>query len=260
MPMSTFKILQFNMQFGQVWDTTDPDRAPINLDLTVEEIRSHTADIVLLQEVERAQPGGVQTNPPPNYTRLRAALAGYDSHFAYPRADPRELPFGIGLAIFSKTPLRDILRRDLPSPPVEFEFRGEKHTPTDRLLLAATTTVAGRDLRLFNTHLLAFFMMNSNTSDYPVQLRLVLEAARASTGPTVLAGDFNVVSHEALTRQFAAAGYRTVQTEEVTWRRHPFVLDHIFFSSHLRPVRHVVKPTRASDHHVLVAEFEFADS
>jgi endonuclease/exonuclease/phosphatase family metal-dependent hydrolase len=258
--MSTFKILQFNMQFGQAWDETDPDRAPIDLDLTIDEIRSHAADIVLLQEVERAQPGGVQMNPPPNYTRLRAALAGYDSYFAYPRADPRELPFGIGLAIFSKTPLREILRRDLPSPPVEFEFRGEKHTPTDRLLLGATTTVAGRDLRLFNTHLLAFFMINSNTSDYPLQLRLVLEAARASTGPTVLAGDFNVVSHEALTRQFAAAGYQSVQTGQTTWRRHPFVLDHIFCSRHLRPVSHLVKPTPASDLHVVVAEFEFADS
>lgn len=257
--MKTFKILQFNMQFGQAWDDADPDHAPIDLDLTIDEIRSHGADILLLQEVERAQAGGAQTVPPPNYARLRAGLDGYDGFFAYPRADPRELPFGIGLAIFSKTRLRDIIQRDLPSPPVVFEFGGEKHTPTDRLLLGATTTAAGRDLRLFNTHLLAFFMINSNTSDYPVQLRLVLEAARASTGPTVLAGDFNVVSHEALTRQFAAAGYRTVQTGQNTWRRHPFVLDHIFYSRHLRPVRHVVKPTRASDHHVVVAEFEFTD-
>ena len=257
--MKTFKILQFNMQFGQAWDDADPDHAPIDLDLTIDEIRSHGADIMLLQEVEHAKAGGAQTNPPPNYARLRAALAGYDSFFAYPKADPRELPFGIGLAIFSKTPLRDFIQRDLPSPPVEFEFGGEKHTPTDRLLLGATTTVAGRQLHLFNTHLLAFFMINSNTSDYPVQLRLVLEAARASTGPTVLAGDFNVVSYEALTRQFAAAGYQTVQTGQNTWRRHPFVLDHIFYSRHLRLVRHVVKPTRASDHHVVVAEFEFAD-
>jgi len=257
--MKTFRILQFNMQFGQAWDDADPDHAPIDLDLTIDEIRSHDADILLLQEVEHAQAGGAQTVPPPNYARLRAGLDGYDSFFAYPRADPRELPFGIGLAMFSKTPLRDIFQRDLPSPPVEFEFGGEKHTPTDRLLLGATTTAAGRDLRLFNTHLLAFFMINSSSSDYPVQLGLVLEAARASTGPTVLAGDFNVVSHEALTRQFAAAGFRTVQTDKVTWRRHPFVLDHIFYNRHLRPVSHAVKPTRASDHHVVVAEFEFAD-
>jgi endonuclease/exonuclease/phosphatase family metal-dependent hydrolase len=259
MPMSTFKILQFNMQYGQAWDDADPDRAPINLDLTLEEIRSHGADVIMLQEVELAQRGGAQTNPPPNYTRLRAGLNGYHGHFAYPKADPRELPFGIGLAIFSKTPLRDILRRDLPSPPVEFEFEGARHTPTDRLLLGATTTAAGRELRVLNTHLLAFFMLNTRTSDYPVQRRLVLDEARASSGPTVLAGDFNVVSHEALTRQFAAAGLRSVQEDKPTWRRHPFVLDHIFYSRHLRPVGHVVKPTRASDHHVVVAEFEFAD-
>lgn len=260
MPMRTFKILQFNMQYGQAWDDADPDRAPIDLELTLEEIRSHDADILMLQEVELAQRGGAQTDPPPNYTRLRAGLNGYHGHFAYPKADPRELPFGIGLAILSKAPLSDILRRDLPSPPVEFEFEGAQHTPTDRLLLAATTTAAGRELRVLNTHLLAFFMLSTRTSDYPVQRRLVLEAARASTGPTVIAGDFNVVSHEALTRQFAAAGFLAVQTDKPTWRRHPFVLDHIFYSRHLRPVGHVVKPTRASDHHVLVAEFEFADS
>lgn len=258
--MTTFKILQLNMQYGQAWDDADPDHAPVNLDLTLDEIRSHGADIVLLEEVELAQPGGVQANPPPNYTRLRAGLNGYDGQFAYPRADPRELPFGIGLAIFSKTPLRDVLRRDLPSPPVEFEYAGKKHTPTDRLLLGATTTVAGRELRVLNTHLLALFMLNTDSTEFSRQPRLVVEAARASAGPTVVAGDFNVVIHEALVRQFAAAGYQTVQASQPTWRRQPYVLDHIFYSHHLRLVGHTVKPTRASDHHVLVAEFEFTDS
>lgn len=257
--MKPFRILQFNMQYGQVWDETDPDHAPIDLDLTIAEIRSHGADIILLQEVERGQAGGVQKNPPPNYSRLRAGLDGYHGYFSYPRPDPGELPFGIGLAIFSRTPLREILRRDLPSPRVEFEFQGRKHTPTDRLLIGATTTVAGRDLRVFNAHLLALFMLNAHSTEHSLQPRLVLEAARASPGPTVVAGDFNVVTHEALARQFAAAGYQTVQTGEPTWRRHPFVLDHIFYSRHLRPVGHAVKPTPASDHHVIVAEFEFAE-
>ena len=258
--MKTFRILQFNMQYGQTWDDRDPDRAPVDLDLTLEEIRSHRADIVLLQEVELAQPDGVQADPPPNYTRLRAGLDGYAGCFAYPRADPQELPFGIGLAIFSRTPLRDIFRRELPSPRIEFEFKGRKHTPTDRLLLGATTTVAGRDLRLFNTHLVALFMLNTDSTEYSRQPRLVVEAARASTGPTVVAGDFNVVTHEALIRQFAAVGYQTVQGSEPTWRRHPYVLDHIFYSRQLRLVSHQVKPTRASDHHAIVAEFEFTDS
>ena len=99
--MCAFKVLQFNMQFGQNWNDANPDVAPINLDLTIAEIRGHDADIVFLQEVEQGRPGGVQPEPPPNFMRLRAALAGYDSFFSYPKADPRELPFGIGLAILA---------------------------------------------------------------------------------------------------------------------------------------------------------------
>ena len=257
--IGTFKVLQFNMQFGQSWDDVYPDNAPVNLDQTIAEIRSHDAEIVLLQEVEQAGLGGLQSDPPPNLTRLRAALGAYECFFSYPKADPRELPFGIGLAIFSKTPLRDALRRDLPSPQVEFEFKGKKRTPTDRLLIGAKTTLSGRELQVFNTHLLAFFMLSSSSKEHLGQLQLVMEQLRASDGPTLIGGDFNVSRHDSLVRQFAPLGFRTVQTQEATWRRHAYVLDHIFHSRHLRPVCHAVKPTPASDHHVLVAEFEFTD-
>lgn len=64
------------MQFGQGWDAADPDGAPVRLDDTIAEIKSHDADIIMLQEVEQAQPGGVPPAVPPNYTRLKAALAG----------------------------------------------------------------------------------------------------------------------------------------------------------------------------------------
>jgi len=257
--MSRFRILQFNMQFGQGWDDADPDHAPANLDLTIAEILSHDPDIVLLQEVEQAQPGGVQPDPPPNFGMLRAALARYDSFFSYPKADPRELPFGIGLAIFSKTPLNGFAKWDLPSPSIEFEFAGEKRTPTDRLLIGAKTTLAGREVRIFNTHLLAFFMLEASGEEPTVQRELVLEQLCAAEAPTLIGGDFNVSSHESLLHQFAAAGYRTVQGTEATWRRRPYVLDHIFHNSPMRAVRHAVKPTPASDHHLLVAELELLD-
>jgi endonuclease/exonuclease/phosphatase family metal-dependent hydrolase len=255
--MSTFKVLQFNMQFGQRWDEKDPEHAPVDLDLTIAEIRRHDADIVLLQEVERAQPGAARPGLPANYTRLRAALDVYDGFFAFPKYDPRELPFGIGQAILSKTPLRDTMTRDLPSPPIEFEFKGETKTPTDRLLIGATTTLAGRELRILNAHLLAFFMLNSSSEKYISQREIVLEQLRASAGATVVGGDFNVSKHESLVQQFAGAGYRTVQKEAITWRRRPYVLDHIFYSPQLRLARHVVQPTSASDHYVVAAEFEF---
>jgi endonuclease/exonuclease/phosphatase family metal-dependent hydrolase len=77
-----FRVLQFNMQFGMGWDGANPDNAPINIEATVAEIRRHQPDVVLLQEVEHAHVGGVQTEPPPNYTRLKEALSDYDSWFS----------------------------------------------------------------------------------------------------------------------------------------------------------------------------------
>ncbi len=257
--MSTFKVMQFNMQFGQIWEEGNTGPAPIDLGLTIAEIRKRDADIVILQEVEHAQPGGVQTEPPPNYTRLSAALENYHGYFSYPKADPRELPFGIGLAIFSKTPLRETFRYDLPSPPIEFEFEGEKKTPTDRLLIGAMTTLLGHDLQLFNTHLLAHFMLNSSSEVFPEQRQLVVDQVRSrTTGPALISGDFNVSNRDSLVSQFVEIGFHTVQMNEITWRHRPYVLDHIFHSKELRPVNYIVKPTKASDHHILIAEFEFA--
>lgn len=245
------------MQFGQGWDDAYPEHAKVNLGLTISEITNHDADIVLLQEVEHAQPEGVQTDPPPNYTRIKAALEGYYSYFSYPKADPRELPFGIGLAIFSKTPLRDPFYRYLPSPPIKFEFSGKILTPTDRLLIGAKTTIAGKDLQLFNTHLLAYFMLNSSSESHLEQRQLIVEQLRHSTCPTLIGGDFNVSNHDSLVKQLAEVNYYTVQTKEVTWRHRPYVLDHIFYNQHLHPTHYEVKPTMSSDHHILVAEFEF---
>lgn len=255
--MNTFRVLQFNMQFGQIWDETYPDRAPIRLESTLQEIHRHNADIILLQEVEQAQPGGVQVQPPKNYTTLSEKLVGYDSWFSYPKADPRELPFGIGLAIFSRTALLDPIRLELPSTPIEFEFFGKKTTPTDRLLIGAKTTVLGHELQLFNTHLLAYFMLGSSSTTYPFQRNLVAEQLAASSLPTIITGDFNVSNHHSLVAQYAEHGYATVQDEQVTWRRRPFVLDHIFHNAQLRAVDHAVMPTPASDHHALVADFTF---
>ena len=257
--MPTFRVLQFNMQFGQGWDDEAPDAAPVDLDATIAEIRRHQADIVLLQEVEKAHRDGSQPPQPPNYTRLRHALAEFPhSHFALPPADPRELPFGIGLAIFSRTPLGPLVRRVLPSPPVSFEFQGEQKTPTDRLLIGAETTIGGRQLQVFNTHLLAFFMLKHSSEEYHGQRAMVLETMRALEGAALIGGDFNVSRHASLVAEMASAGYATAQEREVTWRRRPYVLDHLFYrSAALRCAGWQVCPTPASDHCALVGDFEF---
>ncbi|MEN9634112.1 MAG: hypothetical protein RL077_2516 [Verrucomicrobiota bacterium] len=255
--MSRFRVLQFNMQFGQIWDETYPDRAPIRLESTLQEIRSHDADIIMLQEVEHANIGGAQAPVPPNFAQLQAELSGYSSYFSYPKADPRELPFGLGLAIFSRSSLEDLSRIEIPSPAIEFEFLGKKLTPTDRLLIGAKTTVAGRELHLLNTHLLAFFMLGSSSTNHPFQRSLVADALSAIRGAAILSGDFNVSDHASLISQYAAHGFSTAQSALPTWRRRPFVLDHIFYNAPLRCLGHRVVPTPASDHHALVGDFEF---
>jgi endonuclease/exonuclease/phosphatase family metal-dependent hydrolase len=255
--MKPFRVLQFNIQFGQSWREVDPDHAPVDLDATIREILAQDADIVMLQEVEHAQPGGTQSEPPVNYSRIAAALRGYHGAFGYPKADIRELPFGIGLAIFSRSPVVAISREDIPSPPITFNFFGKSLTPTDRVMIGARTQVGGREVQLFNTHLLAFFMLKTSTEEHPEQVKQVTERVRNSPLPTIVTGDFNVNRHQFLVDAFSGAGFTSAQTSESTWRRKPYVLDHIFYNAPIRCVRRAVLPTPASDHHMLVADFEF---
>ena len=257
--MKRLRILQFNMQFGQVWDAADPDNAPINIEATIAEIKRHDADIIMLQELEHVRPDGTHTPMPPNYSRIKQELKGYDSTFSFPRPDPRELPFGVGLAIFSRWPLEPLACVNIPSPPIEFDFMGEIKTPTDRLMISANVTVEGQKVRLINTHLLAFFMLKSSSEENPGQRKLVEEELRKSDLPTILTGDFNVSKHQSLVDQFAAAGFSTAQSEEITWQRMPFVLDHVFFNDAFRCVGHEVVQSPASDHFPLVVDLELSD-
>lgn len=252
-----FSALTFNMQNGQGWDEGNPDDPTVTLEATAAFLCEQNADIVFLQEVEMGYEGGRQDDPPPHYTRLKERLAGYDSIFGYPLQNPLEIPFGLGLAIFSKTALRNPVRVDLPPAAITFAFGGIDRKPSHRLLLGAETEVEGRVLRLLNTHLQAFFMINASSNDHRVQRDLVEAELRKSVGPTLLGGDFNCAPGETLLEQFAGAGFRASQTSEITWRRKPFVLDHIFYNAGLRLDRTEVIPTAASDHHALRSEFSF---
>ncbi|MEO6846807.1 MAG: endonuclease/exonuclease/phosphatase family protein [Chthoniobacterales bacterium] len=255
--METFKVATFNMQFGQAWDEKDPDGAPVHLSSTVDFLHSLNADIFLLQEVERAQPGGVQANPPPNYTFLREKLKGYDSVFAYPPINPEELPFGIALGIFSRWQLHDFVADELPPPDIEFHFDNKPVRPSHRQLISATTNILGREVRLMNTHLQAFFMIAATSNEFPTQRNIIEQALRDQSHPTILGGDFNCSPEEHIIDQFHKAGYHTAQNEEITWRRRPYVLDHLFYNTPLHVVSRQVVPTLCSDHHAVIAEFSF---
>ncbi len=249
--------MTFNMQFGQAWDPVDPNGAPINLDDTIAFLHDHPHDLIFLQEVERAQAGGEQPWPPPNFMRIKEELSEYHSVFAYPKVNPDELPFGIALAILSRTPLVNFQAQDLPPAPVPFYFEGEKKEPSHRQLIYANTTISGRPLQLMNTHLQAFFMINSSSNEHREQRDFVEEALRTATGPALLAGDFNCAPDEDVVGQFADVGFRTAQDSEITWRLRPYVTDHLFYNTDLKVEGVDILHPLCSDHHAVSAEFRF---
>lgn len=253
-----FTALTFNMQNGQVWDEANPDAETLDLNQAIAFLQAQNADVLFLQEVERGFDGGRQIEPAPHYLALKQALPEYDSVFAYPLPNSMEIPFGLGLAIFSKTPLKNFFRRDLPPAEIEFEFGGRMRKPSHRLLIGAETEIEGRTVGLLNVHLQAFFMIGASSNEHRAQRDLVEAELRGVRGPALLGGDFNCVPGETLLEQFAGAGFRPVQNAEITWKRMPYVLDHIFYNDSLRLGKHGVVSTPASDHHVVRADFSFA--
>jgi endonuclease/exonuclease/phosphatase (EEP) superfamily protein YafD len=153
--------------------------------------------------------------------------------------------------------LRDFERLDLPAAAIEFEFGGKKRHASSRLLIGATTEIDGSRLRILNTHLQAFFMIGALSNAFPDQRNLVEAELRKQNGPAILCGDMNTAPEENLVEQFEAAGFSTVQKTEPTWKRRPYVVDHIFRNAALRLVSHEVLPTPTSDHDAIVADFEF---
>jgi endonuclease/exonuclease/phosphatase family metal-dependent hydrolase len=254
----SFRVATFNMQNGQPWSEDESFPPVADLDAAVVFLKALDADILCLQEVERGCEWGRQVDPPPNYTVLKQALPGYDSVFSYPLKNETELPFGLGLAIFSRTKLTEFQKVDLPAADLEFEFEGKKCHPSSRLLLQTLTTIEGRSLRVLNTHLQAFFMLGSSSNLHTDQRNIVESKLRAFVNaPLILAGDMNSSPDESIVDQFQNTGFRTVQRQEITWRRMPFVTDHIFYNPPLRLVSHRVEKTTVSDHHAVVADFEF---
>jgi len=253
----SFRILTFNIQNGQPWNDENPDLDVVDINAVARFLLEQDADIICLQEVERGYDGGMQIEPPPNYERLRHHLKDYDSVFSYPAKNDTEIPFGLGLAIFSRTKLRDFEKLELPAAPIQFEFAGKMRRASKRLLIGATVDIGGNAVRVMNAHLQAFFMIGASSDQYPEQRNIVEELLRKQTGPAILAGDMNSAPDEGLVEQFKRAGFSPGQCCQATWRRQPFVVDHIFHNGGLKQTACKVVETTVSDHHALTGVFEF---
>jgi endonuclease/exonuclease/phosphatase family metal-dependent hydrolase len=248
-----------NMQNGQQWCEDDPDGAPVDFAASLEFLHSLEADIYFLQEVERGYDGGKQVNPPPHYTLLQEGFPAFATAFAYPPVNEDELPFGLGLAILSRWPLLESVAHVLPAAGIKFAFGGRDRRPSARSVLRSTTATPAGRLHLLNTHLQAFFMIGSSSEKYPRQrqcLEFLVRALGRET-PLLLAGDFNTAPDEKLPAQLLRAGLRTAQDKTPTWRRRPYVVDHLFHNNGMHLESCEVVPTETSDHHAVRAVFSF---
>ncbi|GKQ40621.1 endonuclease [Streptomyces sp. A012304] len=155
-------------------------------------------------------------------------------------------PGAYGQAILSAAPMTDPVN-------VEYPEGGSE----DRGYMAVTTTVGGRPVRVFNTHL-AERRQEAVRAD---QTR-VLAAEAARHDRAILLGDFNAVPQAAeLSRIWALAADTDPQC-------HPSLMgtckpttdwqskfDYIFLRG-ITPLEHRVHPSRYSDHHLLYADLD----
>jgi len=250
------KVLTFNMQNGQIWDEKNPDAAPIALDRTAEYLQKQEADVYLLQEVEFPHQPNPDPQDHPNQDYLSGVLSSYYTYFKYPVTKKPHLPFGIGLSIFSRYPLENPFHVVLPSAEQPFTFAGKTWIPCERSLIGADIFWNGKNIRILNTHLQAWFMIESDAQEHPEQRQIVRGLMESSPYPCILGGDFNCAPEEGTLEYLESGSFKSVQKDQITWLRQPKVLDHLFYSPQWQAHSYALTDTGLSDHLVLEAEFK----
>jgi endonuclease/exonuclease/phosphatase family metal-dependent hydrolase len=154
-----------------------------------------------------------------------------------------------GVGLLSRWPLRDVTRIDLPWH--ECAWR-------PRLAMAATVSVGGSTLQIFNAHVDPHAAVDNQLE----QLEVLVAQAESESGPTLILGDFNTLSTEkvAETRNFLEShGYATpVPSGTATWRGAGLRLhaDWIFSRGVKIAKWGVARPLNVSDHWPIWVEVE----
>lgn len=154
-----------------------------------------------------------------------------------------------GVALLSRLPLKDVTRIDLPWH--ECAWR-------PRLAIAATASIGGKDLRIFNAHI----DPHPDAEGQLEQLEAILKLADQYDGPSIVMGDFNTLSNQKShdTRKLMESrGYWTpFLTGTDTWRGAGlrFHADWIFGRNVGMSEWGVAQPLGVSDHWPIWAKVE----
>lgn len=199
----------------------------------VDQVRKHDPDVLILLEFAN---------------EWNVAMSSLHETYPYRIEQPRW--HGFGIALYSKTPLRDV------------RVEAIAKNRTDNPLIQATVDVGGRPLRFAGVHLLSpmtarrFEIRNEQMAD-------VARLLNQSDVPTVLAGDFNCVpwsSHlvrltgdAGLRDSRQGFGYQASWSAERRWLRIP--IDHALVSDRVLVHRRWIgEQSGGSDHYPLLVE------
>ncbi len=208
------------------------------------------ADVYLLQEF--VQDGA-------DFLGELSRALGY--HYAFGSTQECGDGCDLGLAILSRYPLRDF--RVLPLPRNDLQYNQRC-----RIALAADVVTPSQQWALFNLHL----DTRINAGRRVRQLGPILEAARSSSSPAVIAGDFNTADFlwirsflplpwlqlhkRAVRKALESEGFSTpFRKTGPTFNRFPLKLDWIYLKG-LRPIRFGLTRLNFTDHKALWATLE----
>jgi endonuclease/exonuclease/phosphatase family metal-dependent hydrolase len=257
---ANLRIMSYNIHHATGNDSCSSPAATIppaaecglNLNRIADIIRTHSPDIVGLQEVDQfwGRSGNIDQAAFLAQALGMSLCAGMNLDHA-PDAHSN-VRHRYGTAILSRFPIRDCNNTPLPKAADESERRG---------LLTAGIDVRGTTLLFYNTHL------HTRAADRVIQLKKLAALLGLQSGPMVLVGDLNARPSEAslaplrvlLRDAWDLAGTGSGFTLPAAIDRQPDRrIDYVWVSSGIEVVRTSVdiRPatTMASDHYPVAAD------
>jgi endonuclease/exonuclease/phosphatase family metal-dependent hydrolase len=239
----SFRVMVYNIHAGK--DAAGVD----NLERVADVIRHASADIVLLQEVDRGTQRSAGVDQPAVLSQRTGLHVAFGKSLAYQGGD-------YGIAILSRWPIG--AQRTLPlvlDPP---QVRaGGSYEP--RVALGATLSTPMGELRILNTHLDA-----SREDQWRRQeVARILAIADSLPGLVLIGGDFNSTPESDVQQAVRSRGLRDAWTtcgragdEGLTYPADSSVkrIDYLFFRGATSCARAEVLVTQASDHRPLIVE------
>lgn len=220
------RVMTFNIRHGRGMGNL------VSLKRTIADMMTTRADVIGLQEVDRFRLRSGFTD------QVQTIAQALDMYWCYaPCLQSGRSQYGN--AILSKYVIDD------------FEVTTLPHEGERRMAIRAELIVRGMRLQVVNTHL------GVSVKEQQRQMPALLEMLRQASlpYPLVIVGDFNMESKNELMKELLS-DWQKVKTGQPTFYKGGEI-DHIFVSPEFDIVRAWTQPTRASDHHPVIADLRW---